>query len=174
MTPLFDIWIEGLPITKGSMKLIPPKIHGMNPATGKPYRPRQVADNPGLKAWQEMIGWHARIALNRGSGPRDTPVDLPVVLRMLFVLDRLVARRRTGDVFSKRPSPDIKPDLDKLQRAALDGLNKIAYPDDGRVVAIQVAKVYAGQLRDADGAYQRPGLRLRMFEAPEGYAADVA
>ena len=41
-----------------------------------------------------------------------------------------------------RKEPHIRPDIDKLIRAVLDGLTGVAYDDDGQVVKITAVKEY--------------------------------
>lgn len=43
---------------------------------------------------------------------------------------------------SKRSEPYIRPDLDKLIRAVLDGLTGVAYEDDGQVTKVIAQKQY--------------------------------
>ena len=44
---------------------------------------------------------------------------------------------------SKRPHPHVRPDIDKLERAVLDGLTGVVFADDAQVVAIDHRKLYA-------------------------------
>lgn len=41
-----------------------------------------------------------------------------------------------------RDEPFIRPDIDKLSRAVLDGLTGVAYEDDEQVVKLQATKEY--------------------------------
>ena len=43
---------------------------------------------------------------------------------------------------AKRAFPSVKPDLDKLIRAVLDGLTGVAFEDDSQVILIQSSKTY--------------------------------
>lgn len=45
-----------------------------------------------------------------------------------------------------RDRPSVKPDLDKLIRAVLDGLTGVAYFDDAQVTAVQATKRYGDGL----------------------------
>lgn len=45
-----------------------------------------------------------------------------------------------------RDRPSVKPDLDKLIRAVLDGLTGVAYADDAQVTAVQATKRYGDGL----------------------------
>lgn len=42
----------------------------------------------------------------------------------------------------KRDEPYVRPDLDKLIRAVLDGLTGVAYEDDQQVIRITAQKAY--------------------------------
>lgn len=57
----------------------------------------------------------------------------------------------------KRRYPSVKPDIDKLARAVLDGLTAAAViVDDSRVISLTAEKVYA----------EVPGASIRVTEVP--------
>ncbi len=64
-----------------------------------------------------------------------------------------------------RSEPFIRPDIDKLSRAVLDGLTGVAYEDDEQVVKLTAVKEYG----DTEGVLIRvtdkEKLRLSLFEA---------
>ena len=41
----------------------------------------------------------------------------------------------------------IKPDIDNVAKAVLDGLNGIAFEDDKQVINLRIAKAYANEAR---------------------------
>lgn len=43
--------------------------------------------------------------------------------------------------------PDKKPDIDNLLKAILDGLNKVAWKDDGQIVALKAEEFYSNKPR---------------------------
>ena len=45
----------------------------------------------------------------------------------------------------KRIYPFVRPDLDKLCRAVLDGLTAIAFKDDAQVISLSAKKIYGEQ-----------------------------
>lgn len=80
-------------------------------------------------------------------------VEQPFALTMAFYLPRpngdFGKGKNAGKLTpSARVTPWVKPDLDKLQRAALDALTGIVYDDDSRVVRLVVEKKFAGARHD--------------------------
>ena len=55
----------------------------------------------------------------------------------------------------------VVPDLDKITRALLDGLNGIAYADDKQVIGLVATKGYASPL-------ERPGVDARVVAIEDG------
>lgn len=152
---MISIFVRGIPITKGSVK---PFLS----ARGKTF-----ADDARLGAWSDTVAWQVKAALARA---QQACADLPMELRLLFVLPREVLTRPTlkhpagRTVTHERAYPDIAPDLDKLDRAVGDALNRIVYKDDGRVVARSSAKIYVG----VDG-YVATGVEVRFRPARDLY-----
>lgn len=88
-----------------------------------------TSSNPHLRDWRNLIASAARDEM-KGLPPLDTAVSVDAV----FYLPRPKS--------VKRESPTVKPDLDKLTRALLDGLTSIVYRDDAQVVAVSAQKAY--------------------------------
>lgn len=83
-----------------------------------------------LKPWRENVANAARVS---HEGAR---LDGHLSVDMLFLLPR-----PTSVV---RPYPSVKPDLDKLVRAVMDGITDAnVWADDARVVELWTAKAYA-------------------------------
>lgn len=71
------------------------------------------------------------------SGP---PLDVPLVLNLVFVLPRPACLR-----FKKRPMPRVpyagpRNDWDNLGKSVCDALNKILWTDDGRLAQVHVER----------------------------------
>lgn len=82
---------------------------------------------------QDLALWRADIARNAelfGFKPVSSAVKVE--------LDFIMARPKSA----KRAFPSVKPDLDKLIRAVLDGLTGVVYEDDSQVILIQSSKTY--------------------------------
>jgi Holliday junction resolvase RusA-like endonuclease len=113
------IKIIGRPIPKGSTRAFTHK------KTGKIITMQQNANN--LYAWQDKITYEA--AKNF-----EEPTREAVNLKIIFCF----CKPKTA----KRKYPTVRPDLDKLIRAVLDGLTGIVYFDDSQVVQIESQKIY--------------------------------
>lgn len=109
-----SFFVKGRPVPQGSMKFIRPgvMIHSRS---------------------QELALWRADIARNAELFGFK-PVASAVKVELDFVMNRPKS--------AKRVFPSVKPDLDKLIRAVLDGLTGVAYEDDSQVILIQSSKTY--------------------------------
>jgi crossover junction endodeoxyribonuclease RusA len=108
-----SFFVKGRPVPQGSLKF----IHG------RPIHARAT----------DLAVWRADIARNAElSGYR--PVDGAVKVSCEFIY----IKPKT----SSRSMPWVKPDLDKLIRAVLDGLTGVAYVDDAQVTLISASKSY--------------------------------
>jgi crossover junction endodeoxyribonuclease RusA len=81
-----------------------------------------------------LATWRSAVAI---AGKNAGCIPLPGSVR----LDLLFGMPKPRTV--KRTFPSVAPDLDKLIRGVLDALTAIAYLDDGQVIDINAAKVYA-------------------------------
>ncbi len=119
MTVAFTV--SGLAVPQGSVRAFPAAEIG-----GKI---RVVNTTPALRAWRDAIGWEAKAAMGG-----DPLMSGPLHARLEFILPRpkSVSRRY----------PAVVPDLDKLVRAAFDGLEGAIYVNDSRIVSLSTRKTY--------------------------------
>lgn len=101
------------------------------------WKSRSVVDaNPQLPAWRAAVTYAARQELARQNAT--APMDGPVSVDLVFLL------KRPPSAPKQRNWPTVKPDLDKLIRAVLDGLTDArVWTDDARAVTITASKRYA-------------------------------
>lgn len=127
--------VSGTPAPQGSKSafIVTPK--GGKPRAvitdGKKGSPGRLA----LDKWREAVSTAGRDWM----GDHDDPplLDGPLRLWATFWLPPPSTLSRW------RWLPWTKPDADKLLRATLDGLSKVVYADDARVVELHVRKLYA-------------------------------
>lgn len=94
--------------------------------------------------WRDSVA-AAGVAAMSGLPALDGPLQVTIQFRM--------PRPRSV----KRLYPSVKPDIDKLARAVLDGLTAAAViVDDSRVISLTAEKVYA----------EVPGASIRVTEVP--------
>ena len=106
-------FVTGKPVPQGSLKFI--NGHAIH------VRAQDLA------LWRADIANAARKAnVNKAEGA------VEVALTFIMLKPKTV----------KRKEPFVRPDLDKLIRAVLDGLTDVAYLDDQQVTHIQATKVY--------------------------------
>jgi len=106
-------FVAGRPIPQGSLKFI--NGHAIH-----------------VRA-QDLALWRADIA-NQARYARVNKAESAVEVILTFVM----AKPKTV----KRAEPFVRPDLDKLIRAVLDGLTDVAYLDDQQVTNITASKTY--------------------------------
>jgi crossover junction endodeoxyribonuclease RusA len=109
-------FIAGRPIPQGSLKFI--NGHAIH-----------------VRA-QDLALWRADIA-NAARAINIPKAEGPVKIDLKFVF----YRPKTV----KRKEPSVRPDLDKLIRAVLDGLTDVAYKDDEQVTDLTASKSYGEQ-----------------------------
>jgi crossover junction endodeoxyribonuclease RusA len=114
--------VSGVPVTKGSVRAFVPRGSS---------RPIVTADAPGLRGWEAAVRHEAQRHISR-------MYPDGVTIWMQFVLKRPKALPRL------RPRAHVtRPDLDKLARAAIDGLTGVAFQDDSQVIEAHLSKRYA-------------------------------
>lgn len=118
-------FVPGIPMAKGSMRSFP---------HSKTKRMVTVADNPKLKTWESDVKLFASEAWVGLCAEKD--VALIVTMMFYFSRPKSVSAR-------KRPHMTVRPDLDKLVRAVLDGLTGVVFMDDCQVHELNVRKNYA-------------------------------
>lgn len=113
--------VEGVPAPQGSKS-----------ATVRGGKAVMFEDNKKTEPWRADVTAAAVEAMD-GALPFDAPVE--VIVTFSFVLPRTV---------KNRPYPSVRPDVDKLARAVLDGLTAGGvFTDDARVVDLHARKRYA-------------------------------
>lgn len=141
----FDV--HGVPIPKGSMRAM------MRPGMKFPV---VFADNKRTKPWETTIRKAATAA-----GCRQTTG--PIVVVVEFHMPRPKAHFGARGLKPKAPlEHTVKPDVDKLARALLDGLKGTAFVDDAQVVSVIATKRYAS--RD-----EVPGAVVELREPGEAH-----
>jgi crossover junction endodeoxyribonuclease RusA len=108
-----SFFVQGKPVPQGSLKFI--KGHAIH------VKGRELA------LWRGTIA-----AIARGTNITKAQVGVDIELLFVFKKPKTV----------KRNEPYVRPDLDKLIRAVLDGLTGVAYEDDQQVVCISAQKAY--------------------------------
>ena len=121
---MIDLWVRvnGEPIPQGSK-------------TARVVNGRAVMwdANPKLKEWRSTV---TNACLKAA---RDTNVEDGAVAVTIWAI---VARPKTA----KRAYPTVKPDIDKMARAILDGITDAAiWGDDAQVVELSIRKTYAAE-----------------------------
>ena len=156
MTSELEFSVRGLPVAQGTARAFV--------AGGKA---RIATDsnrsNSPIGAWRGAIARAASDAM--GQAPAWTG---PVMVIAHFVFPRPASHYLPAN--RKRPAPElrldaprfvvVKPDLDKLCRALLDGITNVVVRDDSQVAGIRAWKVYEDDER-------RPGVQVQLARAKE-------
>ena len=92
-----------------------------------------TSDNPKLKSWRQELADAALRAFKKGPIERDVAVGVTAI----FYFSKPKSAKKSTH------SKTTKPDVDKLLRAALDGMTGIAYHDDAQVITASVGKYFS-------------------------------
>ena len=123
MTDRVTFEVEGIPVAQGSMTAF------QSASTGKIIMPQKAA----LLTWRTKVAEAGHKARSQAAG---WPWDCAIAVKVDFYLPRPKSAKN-------RNYPHVKPDIDKLIRAVLDGLTGVLWVDDSRVVAVGACKKYA-------------------------------
>lgn len=117
-----EIAVQGEPVPQGSKRCF-----------CRNGKANLVESNKALRPWRQVITTTALGAAARANWETaDNAINLTVTFRM------------SKPKSTRRGTPCVKPDLDKLLRAVLDGLTDARiWTDDSRVVLIDAHKTYA-------------------------------
>ena len=116
---------------------------------------RLVEMSKGLAEWRGTVRAYALATVARERW-HYAPGE-PFAVKITFVIPRPAGHLRTGkyagQVKESAPLwPAVRPDIDKLARAVLDGLTGAVFSDDGQVAVLTLAKVYKGTVYRNSGA----------------------
>jgi len=161
-SPVLDVRfkVEGKPCPKGNMSGFPiDRGRCTTCRPGKPCRARNcfggrivgvsITDQGGkeLEAWQQLVTVRALSARNV-AGQRMVARPGAAEVTMVFVFERPGGHWLPSGTLTaagrSQPLPTVKPDFDKVARAATDGLTSALVEDDAEVIVARIAKVYAG------------------------------
>lgn len=99
-------------------------------------RARITSDNPRLKDWERAVRYMAQREIEQGRWAFARAYD-PISVYAEFALPRPVSLPK------RHVDHCTKPDVDKLLRGLIDGLNQVAFADDNQVVRAWATKRYA-------------------------------
>lgn len=101
-------------------------------ANGHAYTPTKT------KEYEEAIKWAYKAAggkLNSGY--------VAVNIQAFYKIPKATTKEKRGMIERGFIKPAVKPDIDNVIKAVLDGLNETAYSDDAQVVRVSAAKFYS-------------------------------
>ena len=117
-----------------------------------------IEPSPKERPRATVVGGHARIYTPKTTEAyekkiRDawikangsTPMEGQLLARIFygFPIPKSTPKKDRPDMLAKKKRPTVKPDLDNLDKAVMDALNKVAYKDDSQIVAKVSKKHYA-------------------------------
>ncbi len=110
------------------------------PGSPVPMRASLTSDNSKVMPWRQQIGWTALEARNK-CGWELMPSGVALRLDCAFYLQRPKSAKKD------RTWPTVKPDYDKLARAATDALTGVLWADDCQVCQSTIQKKYGSPAR---------------------------
>lgn len=130
------VFVPGQPLPQGSKRPVRNKYSG---------KLSVIDNNPHLKEWRFAVAAYAKAAMGEASFPT---IECAVAVDITFVMPRPRGHygmgRNAERLLPSAPDYHTKaPDLDKLQRAILDGFTDAGvWLDDSQVVKITAWKRY--------------------------------
>lgn len=103
-------------------------------------------------AYKEELRFSAKNEMKR-TGIRI--INDPVLVKLEFVFPRIQKLPKLG---GRVPHP-VRPDVDNLEKAVFDALNKVVWKDDSQIFTCQSTKWYA-----SDGEKPSVLVKVRMLE----------
>ena len=133
---------------------------------GRVFTPRttELAEDRIRQAWDSQIaGWGPAAPGFYGA------LDVVLLVRVMRPVGhyRMSRGERLAELLPSAPRwPAVRPDLDNYAKTALDALRGVAFQDDGQIVRLYLAKVYA---RDGEV----PGWRIGVYPMEDTCNGDV-
>jgi len=121
------------------MKAVKYTIYLEPVAQGRPrFVKGRAYDPPKSKAYKELVALTSR---------RYFPEPLKGALKVRFVFSIPMPKSwsKGKKIDSDRTLHSSRPDIDNLCKAILDGLNGVAFEDDGQVVCLQAWKFWSSE-----------------------------
>lgn len=104
----------------------------------RPFKPKRTRDA------QAHIKLAASLAM-RGREPLN--VALEMLLTAVFPIPQSVSKKRRAMMLALETLPTVKPDLDNVEKLALDAMTAVVFRDDVLICRVSKAKVYGDRPR---------------------------
>jgi Holliday junction resolvase RusA-like endonuclease len=160
--PDLAVTIIGDPKTKGSTTSFVPHDRSGQPARRPNGSLVVVTKNdagPDADVWAAAISTaaHRQMAINCLDYIRQGGVWVELTFVRPRTKGHYGTGRNAGVLKDSAPAyPAVRPDIDKLERCALDALTGVVYGDDGQVVALRSVKVFGEPARLELAVWQLP------------------
>ncbi|NKC67203.1 RusA family crossover junction endodeoxyribonuclease [Vagococcus fluvialis] len=105
-------------------------------------RNKRAYEKSNIKSYKQRIGYAARKEFKK---PIERDIPLEIEMKFYIPIPQYLSKVKKNRLTLDKEVEYVtkKPDLDNLLKAILDGLNGIAYFDDGQVAKLKVEKVYS-------------------------------
>lgn len=100
----------------------------------------QAFTPPKTKAFENSVGYYYKGASNSYMFEQGVPITVSIEFGM--AVPASYSKKRRGEMLDGVILHTVKPDVDNLVKAILDGLNGIAFHDDAQITALHVSKRY--------------------------------
>ena len=137
-SPFFHLDVPGVPVPKGRPRMT---------RGGHVYTPQKTRD------YEERIRMSTRVFM---LGRKPTALPCIVHVGVFFEPPRSLSKKKRAELFAGGGFHAIKPDLDNVVKAALDGIcgETMAILDDKQIIEICSYKTYAESARLAVDVYE--------------------
>lgn len=103
------------------------------------YNHVQTHTPPKTKRFEQDVAL-LYIQSNSPKFEKGTPIEVSIEFGM--TIPNSTTKKKKNDMLQGLIHHTVKPDLDNLTKAVLDGLNDVAWHDDSQIVELNVRKIY--------------------------------
>jgi Holliday junction resolvase RusA-like endonuclease len=155
---ILSFTVVGVPLAwpraKASASMI--RVNGKLKAVAKVY----VPEDDDIKKFKHDVAFESSRAFIEATGHTVPQLVMePLSATLTFVFPRTSAMTWKKKPMLREWHADV-PDIDNLEKAILDGMNKIIYNDDRQVVRVHKIKVYAA-------GDEAPRVHVRLHTLPK-------
>ncbi|WP_185893615.1 RusA family crossover junction endodeoxyribonuclease [Streptomyces sp. WAC08241] len=147
--PSLTVAVHGLPGPQGSKTAVGQR---RSRRTGRLVTVMKESSDK-VKPWRDKVQKAIEEAIAKGKAQ---PLTGPVYAHITFTLPKPASAPKR-----RRTYPNVKPDIDKLERSTYDAITSAkAWKDDGSVIENHSRKVYPNEHPDA---LTEPGAVIRLY-----------
>lgn len=131
-------------------------VYGAPQGKGRP----RISKFGGVFTPAKTAAYESAVRFAAGQGMQGRPLfenPVGVKIRALFEIPASYTKKKKALAASGQMFPAKKPDIDNIQKAVLDGCNKVVWKDDAQIVKIEMTKEFSDKPRVEVEVYEMRG-----------------